>query len=239
MLDALHGLHGMGVIAIGHHAEGGHFGKLMKGLLNVRQILEVVQVVCFHIQHHSQRGEEIQKGIAILTAFQHNGIAVTHPVARMEQRQVAANHHCGIHIGLHENMGHHRGSSRFAVSARDADGIFIGLHNLAPGLCPLEYRNTGAAGSGNLRVVVMSCSSADDTVSAPDIFCPVTNVYMDAFFNQLIRGQGRAHIRAGNLQPHPLEHQSQGAHGNAADANEVHPLARNEILGNITSFHKK
>ena len=50
--NALHGFHRVGVVSVGGNAEGCHFRKLMEGFLDVCQILEIVQMICLHIQHH-------------------------------------------------------------------------------------------------------------------------------------------------------------------------------------------
>ena len=86
----------MGIVTVGNHAEGGHFRELMEGFLDVRQILKIVQMILLHVQHQRQRGEEIQEGVAVLAALQQYGVAVSYPVAGVEQGQVAADHNGGI-----------------------------------------------------------------------------------------------------------------------------------------------
>ena len=166
----------------------------MEGLLNVRQILEIIQMVRLHIQHHRQSGEEIQEGVAVFAAFQYDGIPVAHPMACMEQRQVATNHHRGVLARFHKDMGHHGGGSGLSMGTGNTNGIFIGLHDLAPGLCPLEHGNALSPGSSNLRIVIMGGSSTDDAVRSRNILGTVADVHMDAVGNELIRRHGGAHI---------------------------------------------
>ena len=163
---------------------------------------------------------------------------MAHPMPGVEQREISANHHGGVHPRFHQDVGHHRGGGGFSVGAGNADGIFIGFHNLAPGLGTLKHRNAGAAGCRNLGIVIVGGSGADNAVRPLNIFGTMANGHMDSFFNQLLCGKRSAHIRAGNLQPHSLQHQSQWPHRNAANANQMHPTAGNDVFRNITGFHK-
>ena len=47
----------------------------------------------------------------------------------------------------------------------NANSIFIGLHNHTPGLRALKHRYAQAAGSSNLRIVIMGCRCAYNAVS--------------------------------------------------------------------------
>ena len=208
----------------------------MEGFLNIRQILEVIQVIRLHVQHNGQGGEEIQERIAVFAALQHNGVALAHPMARMEQGQVAADHHRGILSGLHENMGHHRGCGGLAVGAGNADGVFIGLHDLAPGLGPLKHGNARGPGRGDFRIVVVGGGGADQAVRPRDIPGAVADVHMDAVGDQFVCRYRGAHIRTGNGHSHALQHKAQGAHGNAADAHQMHMAALVQEGGNILIF---
>ena len=192
--DAFQGLDRMGVVTIGHDGIRSHTGKLVEGFLNICQILEIIQMIRLHIQHHRQSGEEIQEGIAVFAAFQHDGIPVAHPMACMEQRQVATDHHRGVLASLHKNMGHHGGGGSLSMGTGNTNGIFIGLHDFAPGLSPLKHGNAGSPGSCNLRIVVMGSSGADDAVRSRNILGTVADVHMDAMGNELICGHRGAHI---------------------------------------------
>ena len=194
----------MQIIAIGNDAVCCQLGKLVEGILHIRQIFEIVQMIRFHIQHDGHRGEEIQERIAILAAFQQDGIAVAHPVAGVQQRQIAADHHRRIHIRFHQNVGQHRCGGGFAVGAGNTDRILVGTHNHTPGLGTLEDRNTLGAGGGNFRIVIMGRCGTNYAASAFDIFCPVANGNVDALGDQFIRRNRRIHIRAGDGQTHSL-----------------------------------
>ena len=85
IVNALHCRNGVGVITVGNYAKGCQRGKLMERFLNILQILEIVQMVCFHIQDHRQSGEEIQERITVFAAFQQDRISMTHPMPCMEQ----------------------------------------------------------------------------------------------------------------------------------------------------------
>ena len=232
-VNSFHGLYRMGIVAVGDHAIGGQGGKLMEGFLDVRQILEIIQVIRLHIQNHRQGGEEIEEGIAVLAAFQNDGISVAHPMARVEQRQITADHDGGIHVRRHQNMGHHRGGRGFSVGAGNADGIFIGLHDLAPGLGPLKHGDPGGSGSGDFRVVVVGGCRTDDAVRAHDIFRVMANGHGNPLGLQLSGRGRRAHIRARDFHAHSLEDQAQGPHGNAANSNQMHMAAGGQKFGNI------
>ena len=125
------------------------------------------------------------------------------------------------------------------MGAGDADGVFVGFHDLAPGLGPLEHGNACAAGSGDFRVVIVDGGGTNHAVRALDIFAPVPDGHMNPMLLQFLGGERGAHIGAGNLQAHALEHQSQWPHGDAANANQVHPPAGNNIFRNIICFHTK
>ena len=120
------------------------------------------------------------------------------------------------------------------MGAGNADGIFVGLHDLAPGLCPLKHRDTGSAGCGNLRIVVVGSGGADDAVSTLEIFCLMADDHGNALGDQLVGGSGGGHVGAGNGEAHALEHQAQGAHGNAADADQMDMMSRCQIFFNVT-----
>ena len=230
IVDALHGLHRMGVVAVGDHAEGGQRRKLVEGFLDVRQIFEIIQMIRLHVQHDRQRGEEIQEGITVFAAFQHDGVPVADPVSRVQQGQVAADHDRGIHIRFHEDMGHHGRGGGLSVCAGDADGVMVGLHDLAPCLRPLKHGDACGTGGSDLRVVIVGGGSADDAVRALNILRPVSDGDGNALFDQLIRGHGCVHIRTSDLHAHALQHQTQRPHGYAADPHKMHMMAGRQIF---------
>ncbi len=83
-------------------------------MLHIGQILEKVQMVGLYIQNHRHGGEEIQKGVAIFTGLQNDGVAVAYPVAGVQQRKRSANHHSGICLSGHEDVSSHGGGGGFA-----------------------------------------------------------------------------------------------------------------------------
>ena len=230
IVQALQRLQHMGIVSVGKNAAAGQLGKFPEGFLNIRQILEIIQMIRFNIQNHRQGGKEIQEGVAILAALQNDGISLPYPVPCPEQGQIAANHHGGVHVSFHQNMSHHRGGGGLSVGTGYAYGIFICLHDNAPGLGPFENRNASHPGCGNLRIVIMGGSGTDNAVRSPDIFLPVTDIHLDAFGNQLIGGNRGIHIGAGYRQTHSLKYKSQRTHRHTADSNQMHPLSRLEIF---------
>ena len=189
-------------------------------------------MVFLDVQHHSQGGEEIQEGVAVLAALHDNGVALAHAVACLQQGQVAADHNGGIGLGLHHNMGDHGGGSGLAVGAGDADGILVCLHDLAPGLSALKDGDAGGACSGDLGVVVVGGGGADDAVSAFDVLGLMTDADGDALVDQLLGGSGSGHVRTGDIDAHALQDQAQRTHGNAANADQMDAAAGSDILCN-------
>ena len=208
VISSLQRLYHIGVITVGKDTVCGQACKCAEGFLHIGKVLKIVQVVSFHIQDNSQSGAEIQERVTILTAFQHDGIALAYPMARPQQRQIATDHYGRIPLGLHENMGHHRGCGSFAMGAGNANCIFIGAHNHTPGLGPFKHRNTGAAGSSDLRVIVMDSCGTDHTICAPDIFTLVADMHGNTLICQLLGGGRQAHIRTGHGHTHSLQYQS-------------------------------
>ena len=220
-VQALQGLHGIGIIAVGQDSAGGQTGKRPEGLFHICKVLKIIQVVCFNVQNHRQSGKEIQERIAVFTAFQQNRIAIAHSVTSMQQGQIAPDHHCRVHLGSHENMGNHRGCGGLAMGAGNADGILVRLHNDTPRLGSLKHRNTQCPGTGNLRVVIMHRSGTNNAVCIANILRPVADLHTNTLGNQLIGGNRGIHIRAGNDQSHTLQHKTQRTHGYAADTDQM------------------
>lgn len=72
----------------------------------------------------------------------------------------------------------------------NADGVLVRLHDVAPGLGALKDGDASGAGSGDLRVVVVRGSRADEAVGALDILGAVADRDLDALGDQLVRGDG-------------------------------------------------
>ena len=94
----------------------------------------------------------------------------------------------------------------------------------------LKDGDASGAGSGDLRVVVVRGSRADEAVGALDILGAVADRDLDALGDQLVRGDGGVHVRAGDLHPHAPQHQPQRAHRHAADADQMAVLSGLQIL---------
>ena len=70
-------------------------------------------------------------------------------------------------------------------------------------------------------VVIVRGGGADDAVRALDVLRVVTDVYLDAFFDQLVGRDGRVHVRAGDGHAHAAQHEAERTHRYAADADQV------------------
>ena len=219
------GLHHMGIIAIGNHSTGGQQCKLAEGFLHILQIAKVVQMVCFHVQNYGQRGVEIQERIKILTTLQNNGITIAHTVTCAQQGQIATDHNRRIFLCRHEDMGHHGSTGGLTMGAGNAHSILISLHDHTPSLCTLKHRNTHTTSCCNLGIIIMGSSGTNNTIRTGNILFTMANGHMDALCNQFICRDGRIHIRAGNMDTHALQDQSQGTHGNTANTHQMHTLA--------------
>ena len=185
-------------------------------------------------------GVEIQKGVAVFATLHDDGIAVSHPVSGLEQRQITAQHHRRVFPCLHKNMGDHGGGGGFAVGAGNADGVFVFAHNQPPGLGALKDRNAHGAGSGDLGIVVVGCCGADDAVGTLNIFGAVADMDLNALGDELIGGNRGIHVRTGDDHAHAPQHKTQGPHGNAADTNEMNMFSRNQIgVQSFADCHKK
>ena len=66
-----------------------------------------------------------------------------------------------------------------------------------------------------------------------DITGFVTDGDIDTFADQFISRNGSIHVRTRNQHAHALQHQTKGAHRYAADANQMHMLARSQIFFNL------
>ena len=97
-----------------------------------------------------------------------------------------------------------------------------------------QKRESGRTGGSDLRIIIMGGSGADDAVRALNILRGMSDIHPDSLGNQLLRRDRRAHIGAGDLHAHALEHQANGTHGHTADANQMHMTAGDQILGNGT-----
>ena len=205
-------------------------GEVVEGVLNVRQILEEVQMVGVDIEDHRHGGEEIQEGVAVFAALQNDGVPLAHPVAGVEQRQRAADHHRGVRLRRHEDMGRHGRGGGLAVGARDAQGVAIALHDGTPRLRPLVHGDAAGDGTGDLRVAVVDGGGADHRVAVFQILGGVPDGHLDAHGAQVLHGVALAHVRALHRHAHALQYLRQRAHTDAADTGKVYALAGCDVL---------
>ena len=225
-------LHGVFVVAVGNDiARARHkTRKLPEGAFHRLQILEVVQMIRFNVVDDRNGGIEIQKGIAVFAAFHDDGIAVADAVPGLQQRQIAAQHDGRIAMRLHKNVGNHGGRGRLAVRAGNADRVFIFTHDQAPRLRALKNGNALRARGSDLRIVVVCRSGADDAVRALDILRAMPDVHSDSLCDQFIRGNRGIHVRPGDDHSLVPQNQAKRPHGNAADADQMDVLSRQQIF---------
>ena len=139
----------------------------------------------------------------------------------MEQRQGAADHDGGIHLGGHDDMGAHGGCGGLAVGAGDAKGVLVVGHECAPGLSPLVDGDVCGVSGGDLGVVVVDGSGADHQILALHIFGKVTDDDLDAQSAQVLHRLALLHIGAGDDDAHAVQHFGQRGHGHAANAHQM------------------
>ena len=72
------------------------------------------------------------------------------------------------------------------------------------------------------HIIEQLMQNADEIINCGDAVC-----------DQLLRSHGGVHVRAGDLHPHAAQHQTQRAHGNAADPHQMRPFSGLKILSYI------
>ena len=233
------GLHGVFVLGVVHHPARlrDEVGKGAEGALHGRQVGKVVQMVGIHIQDDRHRGEEGEEGVAILAGFQNNGVPFANPVSHPQHGQRAADHHRGVGLGGHEDVGTHGGGGGLAVGAGNAQGVGVVTHNGAPCLRPLEHGDAGGPGGGNFGIVVVDGGGADHALGALYTFRLMSDDHMDAHRAQASHRAAFLHIRAGDGQPGAAEHFGQRGHGYAADAHQMGTAAGTQIFVDVVSGH--
>ena len=199
-------------------------------------------MVGVHVENDCDGREKVQKRIAVFAAFENDRVALADAMPRAEQRQEAADHDRGVAVCLHENMRQHGGRRGLAVRAGNADGVFVGLHDIAPGLRPLKNGDALGAGSGDFGVVIVRCGRADEAVNSFNILGSVTDGNLNALGDQLIRRNRRVHVGTGDLHPHAPQDKAQRPHRHAADSDQMAALAGDQILLNMLTgriFHAR
>ena len=142
---------------------------------------------------------------------------MAHVISGVEQRQRAADHHRGVLLRRHEDMGAHGGGGGLSVGARDTQGVGIAAHDGAPGLGAFIDGDMAGDSAGNLRIIVVNGGRADDQITLPQIFGVVAHSHRDTQGAQVLHCGAVIHIRTLDMQPHALENLRQRAHGNASD----------------------
>ena len=160
-----------------------------------------------------------------------------HPVARLQQGQGAADHHRGVGLGRHENVGAHGGGGGLAVGARDAKGVAVVPHDGPPGLGPLEDGDTRVQRGLDFGVPVVDGGGAHHAAGPLHAFGPVADGHRDAQASQVEHRGALPLVGASHLHPRPVEHLRQGGHGHPADAHQMGPLPRLQIVADIFDFH--
>ena len=86
----------------------------------------------------------------------------------------------------------------------------------------------------NQATLTYNGSSTNSNIAYGEILdvLAATKTAVEALADQLIRGNGGIHIRAGHQHTHALQDQTQGAHGDTADAHQMDMLARRQIIFN-------
>ena len=116
------------------------------------------------------------------------------------------------------------------MRAGDADCVFIRTHDQPPRLRPFENRNSLRACGGDLGIIVVCGSGTDDTIRALNVFGAVTDMDLNALCHQFVRGDGGVHIGACDGHTLVSQNQTERTHGNAADADEMDMLARQQVF---------
>ena len=233
--QARQGVHGVFVVCVGHHPalRRRQLGEAAEGGLDVLQVLEEVQMVLLNVQNHRHGGEEAEEAVAVLAGLQNDGLSAAHPVAAVEHGQGAADHHRGVRLGGHEDVGGHGGGGGLAVGAGDAQGVLILPHDGPPGLRPLKDRDPQGPGGGDLRVVVVDGGGAHHELRAVDVAGLVAHVDGNAQRAQPGHGGAVGLVTALDQEAHAVEHLRQRAHGHAADARQMDPAARGDVGGDF------
>jgi hypothetical protein len=208
---------------------GNELREAAEGVLNVVQVLEEVQMVGLDVENDRDGGEEAQERVAVFAALGDDGVAVADAVAGVEQRQCAADHHGGVGVRSHEDVRRHAGGGRFAVRAGDAQGVAVAVHDRAPRLRTLKDRDAACDRAGDLGIVVVDGSGADNKIGIAEIVRRVTDGDGNAQRAQVLHGGGVVHVAALHGESHGMQDLGERAHRHAADAGEVRPLAGYEI----------
>ena len=119
-------------------------------------------------------------------------------------------------------MRAHRGRCSFSVRSRYAQGVFISLHDSAPGLGALENGNAHLMCPHYLGIIVMGSGRAHHEVNVVCyIGCVMTYGYFYPLFTQVRGSLALRDIRAAYDKSRVRKHLGQRRHRNPAYADEV------------------
>ena len=107
------------------------------------------------------------------------------------------------------------------MGAGHAHGVLVGLHQVAPRLRALEYRDAHGPGGGDLGIVVVGRGGADDEVGPLHVGGVVPDINGNAQGLQVAHGIAFVDVRAGHDDAHALQDFRQGSHGDAADSHQM------------------
>ena len=172
---------------------------------------------------------ELQEARVEFAGLHDEGLMAAHARAAADVIELAADMHGRIESGVQQHFGDHRGGGRLAVRAADVDGVVVALHQLAQQCGALHLRNAQSRSLGALGVFCADGGGVDDKIRAVDVLSLVTDVNLDALIVQRTGHIGACGVGAGNGQSGLFEHAGKAAHGAAADADHMRPLAL-EIL---------
>ena len=127
-----------------------------------------------------------------------------------------------------------------AVNKMDSTGApdpdFYEFYNLGLG-DPIAVSAVHGHGTGDLRVAVVDGGGAHHAVRPLDALGQVPDDHLDPQLPQVEHRRALPLVGAGDRHPRPVEHLRQGGHGHPADAHQMGPLPRLQIVADIFDFH--
>ena len=222
----------VGIVAIDHqHALLRHqIGKLPERTDHVIQIIKEVGMIHLHVQHHTNGGRKLQKGVLIFAAFCHKQVTVADAQGAANAGQFTAHHHGRIQSHLHGKGCDHRGGGGLAVGTCHTDRMGISAHDPTPRLCTADHRNAGRHRRRDLGILIGHGSGADHQTHILHRFRKMSHRYGDTGLAQMFGGCRFHTVRPLHLRAQMHQHFCQCAHGNTADAHQMNGLAAMQHL---------
>ena len=106
-------------------------------------------------------------------------------------------------------------------------------HDGAPGLGPLKDGDAGAQSGGDLRVVVVDGSGADNTVRPLHAPGQVADGHRNAQGAEVGHRSALPHVRASDADPFPFQHLGQGGHRHPAHTHQMGPGSGLNVVLNV------